>query len=424
MRSFWLIAFLKRLPGPAKNIASKLAGESGVRASSFLFIFILARRLGAGGFGLYSTLIAYASLFNIAIEIASTAVITREVARRPQDGEKIVCSAHALKAALAILALLGIHFVARWTAFAGLPYVMIDGFGFVIVSYSLIDYAGFLLAGRSEMRHEATLRAACRSVIAAGGIGCLIFTRSLSAVALTMCVSSAIALLIAHRMLRRRFQISRFALDWSVMRSLLVSSVPLLAAYAFSLAYDNQDLLLLKHFGISDQTIGFYGSANKVLDVLKVVPFLLAGAFFPGLAKAQRHADQFRRQVGQLAVYALLFAPPIVLAGFFFAPWIEQLLYGRAFVAAAPLLRLLMIAYAGIFVNYLNTYILIAGNFENRLLLGAAAACAINFYLCWRLIPTHGAYGVCFALIATEGLYLIYQTSLVGYGLLRPKTAS
>jgi O-antigen/teichoic acid export membrane protein len=420
MRSIWLLSLLRKLPGSAKNFLSKIAGETGVRVSSFLFIFVLARRLGAAQFGIYSTMIAYATLFNIALESVSSTVTAREVARRPHDEVKIIGSAHFLKALLAVAALLGIHFVSYCTRFAEWPRRMIDGFGVVTLCYSLIDYAGFVLAGRSEMRQEAALRSICRGVIAVSGIICLAFTQSLVTIATVMSVSGIAAVVIAFQIVRRRFDVTLFTMDRTIIKELLFSSAPLLASYAFSLAYDNQDLLLLKHFGVADAAIGFYGSANKILDVLKVIPLLLVGAFFPTLAKAHADVRQFRRQVGWLTVYASLLIPLLVAGVYALAPFIEITLFGAAFAQAAPFLRLLMIAYVGIFVNYLNTYILIAGNYEKRMLPGAAAACVINFALCWRLIPTQGPLGVCLAMIGTEGLYLVYQTSLVAHRLFVP----
>src|SRR4051812_48273136 len=109
-----------------RNFGSKLAGEGGVRIFSSLFVFVLARRLGASDFGVYSTVIAYVSLFNIAIELASNAIILRDIARLPDERGKTVSSANFLKLGLSVAAFAGLHSIARWTALAEQPIFLID----------------------------------------------------------------------------------------------------------------------------------------------------------------------------------------------------------------------------------------------------------------------------------------------------------
>jgi polysaccharide transporter, PST family len=396
-----------------RNFVSKLAGEGGVRIFSFLFVFVLARRLGASDFGVYSTVIAYVSLFNIAIELASNAIIMRDIARSSEERVKAVSSANFLKLALSVAAFIGLHVVVRWTALASLPRLLIDCLGILVISYSLIDYAGILFAGKELMGREASLRVICRAIIAASGLVCMIFTRSLLVIAATVAATGLLSLFVSQVILRREFHIGGAEIDRVMMRRILIRSLPLLGTYTFSLVYDNQDILLMKHFHMSDAAIGYFWSANKVLDVLKVLPFLLVGAFFPSLSRLHGKRQEFMRLIKHLAAYSIFLIPLVVIAGYLGAPLIQELLYGPDFVSAAPYLRLLMIAYAGIFANYVSTYVLISGNHENKLLPGAAAVCVINFFLCWRLIPPLGPLGVCYALIASEWLYFLYLTSLL-----------
>jgi len=396
-----------------RNFASKLTGEIGVRLFSTLFIFLLARVLGAERFGLYSTAFAFASLFVIAIDLGMNAIITREIARDKPRRDLWLGSANVLKFCSAFLVLILIHLIGRWSDFARANQLLVDALGVVVVAYTLVDYLAALLAGNEEMGWEAFLRTLCRALVALAGIAALYATRSLVPVAVAMGAASIASLLTGGFIVHHRFGVFPMRMDADIAKKLILSSLPLLGSVVFWTFYDNQDILLLHHFHIADRDIGQYYSASKIIDVLKVFPVLLTGAFFPALARFAAARESFIRTTRALLGYAILSAPFIFIGVYAMAPWLEKLLYGPEFVDAAESLRVLLFAFFPMFLNHICSQILITRDHEGRVLPGAMIACASNLVLSWMFIPAYGTFGVCYALVVSETLYLIFQAGLV-----------
>lgn len=406
-----------------RNFASKLTGEAGVRIFSSLFIFLLARVLGPADFGLYSTAFAFASLFLIVVDLGMNTIVTREIARRADARAAILRCANTIKFSAAALAVLSVHVLSHWHPFARTHLLFVDTLAVMVVTYSLIDYMGAALAGKDEMGWEALLRTLCRAVVAIGGILVLYRTKSLEAVTLSMSVASVFSLGFGMLILRMRFGGFPMGWDAAVAKRLLTSSLPLLGSVVFWTLYDNQDILLLNHFHVAPKDIGLFGSAAKIIDVFKAAPALLAGAFFPALCRCAHEPEAFLAKTRSLVNYAIPLLLFIAGGAFLTAPLLETLLYGRQFAQAAPLLRLLLIAFVAVFLNHLCLQLLIAKNCENRLFQGAAIACLSKLAFNVWLIPRYGAPGACYSLIGSAFVYLLFQARVLNQavpGLLCP----
>ncbi|MFA5975323.1 MAG: flippase [Elusimicrobiota bacterium] len=396
-----------------RNFTSKLIGEGGVRVFSALFIFLLARTLGAAAFGFYSTAFAFASLFLIVVDLGLNSIVTREIARHAPERTAILRSANTIKFSAALLAIVCVHFLSGGYPFARTHRLLVDTVAIMVVTYSLIDYMGAALAGKEEMGWEACLRTLCRMIVATCGILVLYRTRSLIHVTLSMSIASVFSLGLGMVILRARF--GGFPLGWdSVMaRRLFSSSLPLLGSVVFWILYDNQDILLLNHYHVAAKDIGLYVSATKIIDVLKVAPVLLAGAFFPALSRYAHEHESFLNNTRALLAYAILLLFVIAGSAFLAAPFLETLLYGPQFSEATPLLRILLVAFAAVFLNHLCLQLLIAKDCERQLLLGTVIACVSKLLFNIWLIPRYGTHGACYSLVASAFIYLAFQARIL-----------
>src|SRR5256885_13539607 len=89
-----------------RNYAYKLVGEIGARLLSTVFLLVLARVVGASEFGVYSTALAFATIFSIFIDLGTNPIVTREIARYPDKRPRIIASVNFLKTLTAV-AMLG-----------------------------------------------------------------------------------------------------------------------------------------------------------------------------------------------------------------------------------------------------------------------------------------------------------------------------
>src|SRR6266513_219369 len=116
-----------------KNYAYKLTGEICVRLLSTIFLLVLARIVGAAEFGVYSTALAFATVFSILIDLGTNQIVTREIARYPHKRSQIIASVNFLKAITSILMLLCLGFASAAVHLSVEKVRLVHWFGWVVV---------------------------------------------------------------------------------------------------------------------------------------------------------------------------------------------------------------------------------------------------------------------------------------------------
>lgn len=397
-----------------KNFTFKVVGEASVRLFSSLFVLLLARFVGAAEFGRYSSAFAFASIFTIFVDLGTGAIVTREIARHSDRQQHILHTTHSLKVLSALGALLLIHFLSPFFAVSKDKTTLVDALGVVVITYTLLDYFCSMLTGKEDMKWEALLKVVCRGIIFLIGIGAILIHASLAGIGLSMAAGAFVSYGIGVQIVRYRFGSFHYEIQLDTLRFLLRSCLPLFGSVFFWAFYDNQDVLLLNHFRVPDNQIGYFAAAIKMIDVLKVYPVLLVGVFFPSLSRLSLgHSSDFLKRAHRLMRFMGVSAFPLALLIYVLAPFIMVLLYGESYSSATPLLRNLLPAFLGISLNHLFMHVLIARDQEGTLFVGSIIACLSNLLMSWVLIPLYGSLGVCYALVGSELMYSAFQGYLV-----------
>lgn len=393
------------------RFGQRLSGEAAVRLASMLFIMFLAKSLGADTFGRYSSALAYVTLFAFLVDLGTNTVLTRDIARNPERRTVILETIHALKLS-AILVAYGLLWVS--TLLIDTPsdrIFLIRLLGIVILIQAWGETATAILLGQEEMGWEACLKVLLRWMVLGAGAIALWKTQSLDLVAISMAIAAVFSFFAGYAFLATRTGVWKMKFHSDYLRSLVQSSLPLLVAVAFWIFYDNQDILILSHFGLKESEIGFFAAASKVIDVLRVLPVLLIGVFFAHLSfLAREDFPAFITKCKRIGIYLIVLTSFLMFIVLSAAPQIVQMLYSEEFLPAAPLLRLLLPAYLGIAINHLLFHMLIAMDQERLILWAAIVACVSNLAVAWFLVPQLGTVGACWSLVASEALFFVFLT--------------
>lgn len=393
----------------AQKFAQKVIGEGGLRATSTLFVLALARTVGAQGFGLYSTALAYAALCGIFVDLGTNSILTREIARHPEKRILVAKTSHLLKIIAAFAAWMMLILIARLFNLASEQRYMTLALGIVVIGQALTDYFCALLNGIEEMGWEAALKVVSRILGLSLGFISLALHQSLHAVVTSMAFGTIAGYGISVWIVRRRFKSFGIGLNRPFLKYLIFSSMPLFGSVIFWNLYDAQDVLLLSHFHFSLSEIGFFSAAMKILEVARVYPVLMLGVFFPMLAKLHL-ADPLKFRTKSRRLLAFMTGSLILFAALIYAtaPWLIPLLYHADFTPAVQILRLLLPALVAIGINHAQVQMLIALNRERKLLAGALLVCGSNLLLAWLLLPRYGIPGTCYALLGSEMIYFFF----------------
>ncbi len=401
-----------------RNALAKIVGETASRGGGFLFYFLLARWLGPEVFGRYSFAFAYATLFAVLVDLGTNVIITREIARRPEQLAQVAPRVNGLKVAstalfLAVLAA-SLPLSLRGREAAGL----ILAVGTLVAATLVLDSLGAIMSGLERMEVEALSRALNRVGLLAGAAGGFWATHTLAGTVAGLLIGMAASLGAAYFLLMRLGAPAAVCWDGPWNRALLAQSLPLGVSWVFWNVYDNQDVVLLAYMGLPTPTVGHFAASMKLVDALRGVPVLITGAVFPLLSTgAAKDRDRFARLAAFLLKALFSAALPIAVGAWALAPAVVRWVYGPGFEPAADALRVAGWAVVGIFLNHALINLLVALDLQRLTIAGAAAAAVVNLAGLLILAPRFGLSGAAAALVISEGAFLG-----INLGLLRGRT--
>jgi FkbM family methyltransferase len=393
-----------------KNYFYKLSGETGVRLLSMIYLLVLARTVGATEFGVYSSAFAFASIFAILIDLGTNPFITREIARYPHKRSDIIASINFLK----IMAT-AVMMICLWVATQNLGWApekvrLAQWLGCVVAGTAFAEYLSAIFTGVEKMGTEAVLKVIGKGVVIAASLAALVLTQDMVLSVKVMAIFSIVSVLVCIGISRWQLGSFGFHFNSAYLSELLRRSLPIGGALAFLILYGSQGILILNYFKILDNDIGLYAGAIKVIDVLKVLPVLLASTFFPSLSRhAQISKPIFHERVRELMGYAALGFPALAIIVIAYAPTVIHLLYGSAYAESVHVLRLLLIGFIVMSFNLVLIHILLALDKEKEAFYSTAALSLSNFIANLFLIPSYGINGTGYALIISEAVYLGIQ---------------
>lgn len=205
-----------------------------------------------------------------------------------------------------------------------------------------------------------------------------------------------------------------FRSDAYSLRRLCGYALPLVAAALCMSLYSRLDLLLLKSLGATARDAGVYAVAQNLALLPSLLSFAFAPALLQTLSRALRDGEEkLARQLARQAMRAVLLLLPLAAIAAAAAPEIITLIFGREFIAAAPLLRPLIFGSVALLMVAVTTSILTAAgkpvwtlHVAWPLLLGAATGHAL-------LIPLAGARGAAWVTTALAGAGALATIGLV-----------
>ena len=397
----------------ALNTTLLSLGRLAIAASGLVGVAVSTRDLGRDGFGELTLALVFVSVFMLISEAGLYTTATREMAQRPDDERRLAANVFTIGLVLTA-AMVGLALAAMLLLYGDQDRSRIrEGILILLVP---------LLAAAPGGVASAYLNARQRAVPAfvGGVLSGVIFTATLGAVvwldlgftgfavayglSTLLSVVTPLAFAIRHVPLR-------LARDRELWRSLIRASVPQAGVLILGVLYFRIDTFLIS-FLRSDSEVALYGLAYKIIEVLTLIPAYFMVTLFPEIARAQPHSPRLGELVqGAFSSIALAAIPLLVLlAGF--APQVVEIAGGPRFAAAVPVLRMLSLAVALLYLGSVFSHTLVALGQQAKLFALMMAVLAVNIGLNLLLIPAGGALGAAGAVVLSELLGLAFGIGL------------
>jgi O-antigen/teichoic acid export membrane protein len=392
----------------------KLSWDLGSRALSFALSILVARRLGAEGFGTYSVYWYSAWMASQLTDLGLHLVSLRSLSRsfRP----RLFWSAVTAKA-VSTAGVLAAAFVALASGALSSEKPLLLWLLAAQLLGSWVEFLGVVLRSRGGIAREGLALTALRFGWLAAAAWTLAGGTDLTILAAALALASLPALALALALVARRKIPFERGTD---ARRLMEEAIPLGVVSAMTLLYLRADLFIVAAVSGASEA-GFFQSAFRLFEATFVVSGGLAAGTFPLLA-ARVGEKGFQTLARFVLGLLVLLSAPIAL-GFALAPGpLLGVVYGDGFLGAARPLGILGVALAAVFANSLTTHLLVASGRSRQLLLAIAVRLVVGVALDLLLVPRWGASGAAFAVAASEWSLLLvsfsFSSDLLGFTLL------
>jgi O-antigen/teichoic acid export membrane protein len=392
------------------NLRFKSAGEFFARLCALLIYAAGARLLGADGFGLFSLAFSYAMIASVLIDSGTLNIVTRNLARDRSTAPELVRTLTTYKFSVAPLAVLAIYGLVRLIDAEGNTPSLVLATGLVAAGTAMGDHFSAILSGFERMDVEAGIKIVNRISALVFAIGLFYLHRTVAGFTLGMAIGVWISVGVAWWWTHRHIAPLSLTINGNVLREVLWTGLPLLAAWLFITLYANQDRYILSILDFSPHDIGVYSASAKLIDALRPIPVLLMGAVFPIVAEAAvRDQALYDKIAGTLVKYSVIGLFPFAFGVSVFSTEIVRIIFGPEFASTAGILSIAIWGFTGVFLNHLFLYLLVSSNQQKKFLQGAIILMVVNAPLCWILFQSNGLVGGAWALIGSEAALLIFN---------------
>lgn len=389
--------------------ASNLIGRL-IRA---VLIVAAARVLGTEEYGVFSYALSLAAFFTLFSDIGITPILTREAAKNPDAKKDYISTSFFIKlvllASTIILTIFVAPFFTKIEAARPLLYVM----AFLLTFDGLQNFAFAITRAENRMELEAWLSVVTNVyIVALSLIALLTFPTSMT-LSLTYTAGSGLGFLTIYYLLRKEFRGVFTNFKKKLVKKILVAGWPFALSGLLGGIMINTDTIMLGWFRSASE-VGLYSAAQRPIQLLILMPGILATSLFPTMARLvhEQHTHKIKEVTEKVISTVMLVAIPILLGGIALAGPFINLLFGKEYISGASsfaiLLGTVLFSFPGIILNNL----LFAYDRQKVFIASTGLGALGNFALNYILIPPFGIVGASIATLVTQivvNSYLLHE---------------
>ena len=385
-----------------RNAISLMAGQVVYSLINVAAMALLGNALAPQGYGEYAFYYALIPLIASASDAGVGIIVTREAAREPALGPRLLGDALCIKAAVSGAILL-VVLATSWTLLAPRAAVLVT----VVAATALIDPAQdpsiWIFRARGQLHLEALLLVLSQVIWLPLLLLGIATKAGLPALLAAATIGFLVRLVAGAAILVRRFGRPEFRPERARLRRLLADGLPFGVAMFTTVLYGRVGVLALKALATSSD-VGWFNVSLMFSQPLNFIANVLALAIMPMVARDARAGDQaLRRDLLLNFKWQGMSALPLTAGLYVMARPIVALLFkGRDFEPAAAGLRLLSLGLLVMFLNLSSRYMLTALDRQRHYLRAVVVGLIVSVVGCVVLIPRFGFLGACGALLAAE----------------------
>ena len=380
--------------GAGKSHAPRIFHNTSILAISGLLVrgmgmgmmVVLARSLGAEGFGTYQRAESFVALFSILASLGLDMILTREVARASARTTEYLAGVMILKLILGPLCLALVLGFAAARGYQGDFLWAIWCYGFVLLLTTIAQTFDAVFQGLDEMGYIGLANVINQLAFVILGGTCILLGKNLRWILTTLVLAAIVRLAVSARLM------ARLRLGWvtptpAALFYLLLQSVPIAFATSFVIVYQQLDAVMLGDLKGNEQ-VGWYKASAKFLLFFTVLRESFLVAIYPVFASVAHGArERMGGLVTRAARYQLIVANYFIIC-FMILPRVAPKLLGIEFANTATVLPIMALMLVPQTISITLGRVLVASGNQKRVMVATGAALIVNVALNLILIPS------------------------------------
>lgn len=397
----------------AKNIFWLSISQFAGRLIRSAVIIYAARVLGAAEYGVFSYALGLAGLFTVFADIGLGVLLTKQATQEPGKASSYFATSFWIKNVLLAGTVLLIvfaapHFSKIEQAAALLPFVAL-----LVVFDNIRDFSFAFLRAKEKMEYEALTTVFMNVAITILGFVALHFSKTAGAVTFAYVGSAGVAFMVSVSILRKEFFEAIKNFDKKLIKPILEMAWPIALTGFLGAFMINMDIVMLGWFR-SETEVGLYSAGQKIIQLLYVLPTIIASAVFPSISRAVKEGIEknVRSIIEKSASLISLISFPIAAGGLILGRPIMNFLYGSEYDGGTLAFKILTITVLIIFYGGLFSNLILARDQQRKNAVFAGLASLANIVFNAALIPFWGIAGAAISTLLVQTLYygLMWKT--------------
>jgi len=395
----------------AHNTIIQFAGKAVSTALGLVAVAMMTRYLGQTKFGWYTTTIAFLQFIGIIVDFGMTPVTGQMLSEPEYDNKNLLKN------------ILGFRLVTAGLAFGIAPIIVLF-FPYplevkVAVSFTNISFLAIsmrqVLTGFYQKKLKMYVQAigeVLGRLVLVGGVFTLIYLGSSFLPFMIVVTSASIVYTCFLFWYAWKQGYGGLAYDKKIWKDITIKMWPLAISIMFNVIYLKGDTVILSLFESQDK-VGIYGAAYKVIDILTESAMMMMGLLLPLLTYAWSRGmvDEFRRRFQKSFDLMMALGIPMVVGAILLAEKIMRLVAGSKFGASSTPLKILALAVFGVFLGATFSHAAVAMNKQKQTLwvyISDAILTLIGYLI---FVPTYGMLGAAWMSVFSElyaGIFLYF----------------
>lgn len=374
-----------------KNSFWLIIGESS-RLFRAITIIYAARILGSSQWGIFAYALALTNFFSIFTDIGINGVLVREVAKNKKFINNYISTSFFIKLPLLLMSMLLIILIiplfTKITQITSLLKIVV----FIFASDVLREFGFSITRALEKMEIEAAVKFLTNMAV---GVSSFIFVTIWAKpyfLALGYLVGNLVGFLLILWFLRAYLINILFYFTKTLVPKILSSAWPFAIISLFGAILTNTDILMLGWFK-SSYEVGLYSAAQRILQLLYLIPTLVSISAFPLLAKVSSDVNKFTAYFEKFITINFILTFPLWLGGIITAKELIMSFFGHDYLPAVTTFKILLGAIIIIFPMALINNAIFIYDQQKSIIKFIIGGSLLNMFLNLLLIPLYSIEG-------------------------------